>query len=206
MADCDRNMMSMRQRVMFYLRRPDYMRDRVRELLHRHEPRISPEAVRFCAAHLTREQIGLEWGSGYSTRWYAERLGKLLSIEFSPYWHTKVSEMIRHLENVECRFIPVEHPLDQPTRLNYNPLPQYVAVVTEFDDQSLDFIVVDGHYRQSCVKHAMAKLKKGGLLLLDDYWFLPLPEWGVPVSWPVVHKSSSSYKATIIWRRPGAAV
>jgi hypothetical protein len=198
--------MSMRQRAMLYLRRPDYMRDKVRELLHRHEPWISPEAVRFCAAHLTREQVGLEWGSGYSTRWYAERLGKLLSIESNPRWHTKVSGMIRHLESVECRFIPLEHPLDRPTRLNYDPLPQYVAVVTQFDDKALDFIVVDGHYRQACVKQAMVKLKEGGLLLLDDYGFLPLPEWGVPNSWPIVHKSSNSYKDTIIWRRPGTAV
>jgi hypothetical protein len=81
-----------------------------------------------------------------------------------------------------------------------------VAVAKQFLNNSLDFVVVDGHYRHACVKQALPKLKPGGLLLVDDFGFVPsLSEWGVPSSWPVVLKSSNSYKDTIIWRKPIAA-
>jgi hypothetical protein len=191
------------QRANRYLRRPGYVRDRFYELTHPNEPWISPDAVRFCATHLSYTEIGLEWGSGCSTRWYAKRLKTLLSIESDPHWHAKVNRTIRRLPNVECRFIPLEHPLDEPTKPDYDPLPEYVAVAKQFLDDSLDFVVVDGHYRQACVKQALPKLKPGGLLLVDDFGFVPsLQEWGVPCSWPVVHKSSNSYKDTIIWRKP----
>jgi predicted O-methyltransferase YrrM len=169
--------------------------------MHPNEPWISPGAVQFCATHLSRNQAGLEWGSGRSTRWYGERLARLLSIEFNPDWHADVNENIKDLPDVECRLIRLEHPSDQPTKPDYDPLPKYVAVAKEFPDNSLDFVVVDGHYRQACVKQALTKLKPGGLLLVDDFWFLPLPEWGVPSSWPVVHKSNNSYKSTIIFRK-----
>jgi len=145
----------------------------------------------------------LEWGSGRSTRWYGKRLGKLLSIEHNPYWHAKVTQMIRDLPNVECRLIALEHPLNQPTKPDYDPLPKYVAVAKQFPDASLDFVVVDGHYRQACIKQALPKLKPGGLLLVDDFGFVPsLREWGVPPCWPVVYESSSPYHDTIIWRKP----
>jgi hypothetical protein len=171
-----------------------YIRDRFRELMHPNEPWISPGAARFCATYLTSDQIGLEWGSGRSTRWYAKRLGMLLSIESNPYWHAKVNRMIRRLPNVGC------HPLDQPTKPDYDPLPKYVAIANKFADNSLD---LDGHYRQPCIKQALPQLKPGGLLLVDDFGFVPsLPDWGVPSSWPVVHKSSSSCHDTIIWRKP----
>jgi hypothetical protein len=196
-------MPSVWERAKRYLRRPDYVRDRLREVVHPNQPWISPGAVRFCDTHLTSSQAGLEWGSGRSTRWYGKRLGTLLSIESNPYWHAKVNQMIRRLPNVECRYIPLDHPPDQPTKPDYDPLPKYVAVANKFADNSLDFVVVDGHYRQACIKQALPKLKPGGLLLVDDFGFVPsLPEWGVPSSWPVVHKSSSSCHDTIIWRKP----
>lgn len=185
------------------LSRPRYIFDRVHDaLLYRNAPWIAPGAVEFCERHLRKDQIGLEWGSGRSTRWFAERLGHLLSIEYGAGWHAKVNRDIAGLLNVECRFIPLEHPIEEPCRENYDPLPRYVAVVNEFSDDSLDFVVVDGHYRTECVKHALPKLKPGGLLLVDDADWLPTPEWGVPQSWPIVHESRNSYKSTIIWRKP----
>ncbi|HUL15264.1 MAG TPA: hypothetical protein VLV88_04650 [Terriglobales bacterium] len=194
------------KRIFEYLRRPGYalryIGYKAHEFLHRNEPWIAPGAVRFCASKLKSDQIGLEWGSGRSTRWYASRLGKLLSIEFDPNWHRKVSRMITSQVAAECRFIPLDHPLEQPTRRDYDPLPAYVAVVEEFADESLDFVVVDGHYRTACIKQALPKLKEGGLLLVDDTGWLPLGEWGVPSSWPIVHQSANLMKHTTIWQKP----
>ena len=81
--------------------------------------------------------------------------------------------------------MPLDHPPAEPTRPVYEPLPRYVAVFNEFEDGSLDFVVVDGHYRQACILAALPKLKVGGLLMLDNSNWLSDREWGIPVSWPL---------------------
>jgi hypothetical protein len=193
------------QYFLYCLREPGYslrrLRLRILDLLHHSEPWISHEAVGFCASSLNSSQIGLEWGSGRSTPWYGKRLGKLLSIEFDPVWHRKVVRVTRDLPGVECRLIPLEHSLNEPTVRDYDPVPRYVAVANEFTDQSLDFVVVDGHYRLACVKQVLPKIKPGGLLLIDNTEWLPLPEWGVPASWCIVHQSSGLTQTTI-WLKP----
>jgi hypothetical protein len=45
-------------------------------------------------------------------------------------------------------------------------------------------------------------LKHGGLLLVDDTNWLPMEEWGVPATWPIVHQSMKINTVTSIWRRP----
>lgn len=44
----------------------------------------------------------------------------------------------------------------------------YVAAINDEPDESFDFVIVDGRVRFECVRRAMPKVKRGGLLLLDD--------------------------------------
>lgn len=193
------------KRVLHCLRRPTYslalLSYKLQDFRHREEPWIAQDAVRFCETNLNGSQTGLEWGSGRSTKWYAARLGRLLSVEFDPHWHQKVSESVSGFKNVECRFVPLDHPLDAPTVRDYDPVPSYVAVADEFPDNSIDFVVVDGHYRLACVKRALPKIKPGGLLLIDNTNWFALPGWGVPECWPVVHQSNNLMTQTTIWRK-----
>ena len=46
----------------------------------------------------------------------------------------------------------------------YDPLLAYVAVVANCPDESLDFVVVDSHYRSACIAAVVPKIKPGGLL------------------------------------------
>jgi hypothetical protein len=133
-------------------------------LSHQDEPWIAQTAVQFCQERLTKDQTGLEWGSGRSTAWFATRLGRLLSIEFDKTWHEKVVRNLAqsNCSNAECRYIPLDHPLNEPTPPHYDELPAYVAVSNEFEDNSLDIVIVDGHYRQACVLAAIPKIKRGG--------------------------------------------
>lgn len=167
------------------------------EVTHPHAPWIAQGAVRFLDANLSREWIGLEWGSGRSSSWYADRLQSLVSIEHDREWYERVSPRLP--ANAECRYIALNHDQSEPTRADYNPLPDYVKVIDEFD--RLDFVVVDGHYRQACVKAAVPKLARGGLLLIDNTNWLPLAEWGVPADWPIVHQSENIMTQTTIWRK-----
>ena len=155
------------------------------EKLYPDEPFLAPAAVRFLDESLPRNGIDLEWGSGRSTRWFAQRLRRLVAVEYDDAWAERVKQQIKEsaICNVDLRVIRVEHPLDEPTRPIYDPVPRYIAFVDEFPDEHFDFIEVDGHYRQACVVMALRKLKKRGLLLVDDTNWLPLEAWGVPSSW-----------------------
>ena len=174
------------------------------EQTHPEEPFLAPAALRFLDAALPRDGVGLEWGSGRSTRWFARRLGRLVTVEHDPGWFAGVSRQLEQsaLRHVDYRLIALEHPIDEPTRPVYDPVPRYVSFVDEFPDDHFDFIEVDGHYRQACVAQGRQKLKPGGLLLVDDTNWLPIEAWGVPPAWHLVHQSVKINTTTSIWRRP----
>jgi SAM-dependent methyltransferase len=174
------------------------------ERAHPTEPFLAPSAIRFLDASLPREGVGLEWGSGRSTQWFAARLRQLVAVEHNAQWYEQVSQQFQQLglNNVDYRLIPLEHPSEEPTRPIYNPVPHYVAFVSEFPDAYFDFIEIDGHYRQACVIPAIQKLKPGGLLLIDDTNWIPIEEWGVPANWSIVHQSVKINTVTSIWQRP----
>lgn len=189
-------------------RQPIYVLRRIAykfyEITHPDEPWISQGAVLFCEKSLNKDQVGLEWGSGRSTAWFGSRLKSLLSIEFDSGWHSKVVRNLQNkgLENVECRYIPIEHSITEPTKPYYEKMPAYVNIADNFEDNSLDFVVVDGHYRQACILAALKKIKPGGLLLVDNTNWVALEEWGVPDNWPLVHQSSNVMTQTSIWQKP----
>jgi hypothetical protein len=176
----------------------------VYEKTHPEEPFLAPAALRFLEAALPANGVGLEWGSGRSTRWFAQRLGSLVTVEHDAEWFAAVSRQLEHaaLRNVDYRLIALEHPSHEPTRPLYEPMPHYVSFVDEFPDDHFDFIEVDGHYRQACVVQGRRKLKAGGLLLVDDTNWLPIEDWGVPPTWRLVHQSVKINTVTSIWQRP----
>jgi hypothetical protein len=193
------------QPLAWYLGRPIWTVRRalykIYEMRHPDEPWIAQGAVRFCDQNLRRDQAGLEWGSGRSTKWFAERLARLVSVEFDPEWHQKVTQSLAGMSNVECRLVPLDHPMELGTGPRYDPVPRYVTVADEFADETLGLVVVDGRYRQACVLRALPKLKPGGFLLIDNTDWLPLEQFNVPPSWPIVHQSRNVMGETTIWRK-----
>ncbi|HXF38647.1 MAG TPA: class I SAM-dependent methyltransferase [Blastocatellia bacterium] len=176
------------------------------ERAHPTEPFLAPAAIRFLDSALPRNGIGLEWGSGRSTQWFAPRLRTLVAVEHDANWYEQVRRQLGEslLPKVDYRLIPLDHPPHEPTRPVYHPVPHYVAFVEEFPDEHFDFIEIDGHYRQACVIPALRKLRRGGLLLVDDTNWLPIEEWGVPATWPIVHQSVKINTVTSIWQRPSS--
>lgn len=171
------------------------------ELTHPGEPWIASGAVRFCERHATREWRVLEWGSGRSTLWFAERVGRLLSVEHDRAWFDRMAPSIRARRNVDYRHVPLDHDASAPTWRSYDPQPRYVAVADELPNDSLDLVIVDGHYRQACVRAALSKLKPGGLLLIDNYDRMTREEWGVPASFELSHSSQNAMTQTAIWTK-----
>lgn len=105
-------------------------------------------------AILTADMNVVEFGSGQSTLWIAQRVGRLRAIEDNPEWHTRVRQNIDRagLSNVT---------------LDLRSLEDY-ANVDDIPDQTVDFCVVDGTVRGKCVTAIIPKMKPGGWVYLDN--------------------------------------
>jgi hypothetical protein len=199
----------MTAKIFFWLQRPKAFFYRLKywiwEKLHPHKPWMCPGTVDFCEKHLSRSMSVLEFGSGRSTVWFAQRAGNLISIEHNSVWYQLVKKKIEtaNLTNVDLRWIPLDHSLTEPEREFYEKCPDCVAVLDEFPDASFDLIIVDGHYRTNCTRKCLSKIKPGGYLLLDDanLWN-SFDVLEIPQDWLVVNQSTNGIKTAIIWQKP----
>ncbi len=165
---------------------------KIYEYLHQDEPWISPRAVRFLEENISNGQIGFEWGSGRRTIWLAVRLKRLISVEHDKIWFERLSRKIKEkkLNNIEYHYV------------SYEQKQKYVGIINNIEDNSLDIVFVDGAHNKACILAAIPKIKKGGLLLIDDTNHFPLSECNVPKDWAVVHHSKNVSKDTTVVRKP----
>ena len=80
-------------------RTPRYIYHRTRlmcyEVTHPSYPCLSPDAIRLLASMLRASDQGcVEFGSGFSTAWFAARVGQLTSVESDKRWYATVSAML----------------------------------------------------------------------------------------------------------------
>lgn len=94
-----------------------------------------------------------EFGSGYSTCFFAEHCGSVTSLEYDPNWVNHVKGMIAGYKHANLLFHEVND--DYPAQ----------AANT---GRQFDLIVVDGRMRVECVKQSVNSLNPHGVLLLDD--------------------------------------
>lgn len=166
---------------------PRYLRYRlqaaVRAALRPEEPSLTPQAVRELDRRLTRDMVGAEWGSGNTTRFLARRTKHLTSFETDPSYFEWVRGTLRTegLTNVDYRLIPHDFEgEDDEEEMHRNPV---VRASEEFADESLDYVLIDSAPRGCLSRRIAAKIKRGGLLILDNAnWYLPPPATLRPVA------------------------
>jgi len=153
---------------------PTYIRDRLffyfYEKTHPDYPWLTPAANRILESYLTDKDVCLEFGSGRSSIWFAKRVAHLTSVEHDDAWKNIVRTMFSEsgLENIDYQFFP-----KQPSDISKMDA-DYVNVISTFADNSLDFCLVDGIYRDACALAVIDKLKSGGILVIDNVnWYLP---------------------------------
>jgi hypothetical protein len=164
-----------------HLLRPRYVADRVRlavhQRLHPDAPWLTAEATSFLERWLGPDHVGIEWGSGRSTIWFAGLVGHLLSVEHDAGWHAEISARLHdaELDNVDYRLLPCEpERIETPEWISSMFASNYVRAVDAFAPRSLDFALVDGMYRSACALAVIPKLRSGALLIVDNVnWFLP---------------------------------
>lgn len=146
---------------------PRYILDRVSLAVHERlnpgNPWLTRSAVQMLDSWLKAADVGLEFGSGRSTIWFASRVRNLISVEDDPKWFAIVKGRLHEqglLHKVDYRLC------EDPSA--------YAAVPGSLPERSLDFCLVDGSHRDRCALSSLPKLKCGGLLVVDNAnWLLP---------------------------------
>lgn len=162
---------------------PNYVSHRVRALVDHwrdpHAPSLTKDATRLLGQLLAGSDQGVEWGSGNSTAWLAERTKHLTSFETNPEYFARVREGLRSrdITNVDYRLIPFQDSDSEEEMLRS----EWVQSASAFIDDSLDFVLVDSSPRGCLCAQVAGKLRRGGILVLDNAnWYLPPPRWLTP--------------------------
>ena len=136
---------------------PHYIYSRIRQAIYIRTnpdmPWLTPGANDFLEKNLRKDMVMLEFGSGRSTLFFANLVGRILSRETNEQWFEKVRRDTQTLDNVDLRYFE--------SREAY-------ADVSNLDEASLDVVLIDGKVRHTCLRNSIPKLKAGGLLILDN--------------------------------------
>ncbi len=128
---------------------------------HPHAPWLTQEANALLAMWLRETDSGVEFGAGRSTLWFGKLTASLASVEHNPVWYQKVSQMLekQHVSGVTLELHEQQEGVE---------MPDYVRVLERFPLESIDFVLVDGVYRDSCALEAIPRIRPGGLLIIDN--------------------------------------
>lgn len=107
---------------------------------------------------LARNARVFEYGGGGSTVWFAERAAQVVTVEHDRAWLEALRTALSESANVELLQADVDD--DGPTG--------YVSAIDRFDDEQFDIVLVDGRRRMACLQRARARVRPGGVLVLDD--------------------------------------
>jgi len=106
-----------------------------------------------------RPKTVVEWGSGASTLWFAGFCKRLVSLESDVRWYNAVAENLKPLarDGLELRCFPRQK--------------EYVEGISILGGQHPDLILIDGSWREECLKAALGSLRKGAAVILHDSHF-----------------------------------
>jgi len=115
-------------------------------------PWITYPGLRFVAEKIKKEHRVFEYGSGGSTRWYADRVNKIISVEHEAAWYKIVRDM-----GLPAHVSLLQRGLDQG----------YADAILE-QEGDFDLVIIDGRQRNACLRAALQKLSHTGIILFDN--------------------------------------
>lgn len=106
-----------------------------------------------------------EFGSGYSTLWWIGLKAEVVSVESDEKWVKKLTPDLEKLQSENsAKHQYIFAPKDE----------DYINSILKFPDFYFDVIVIDGiPSRALCAKNAIEKVKKDGMVILDNADWYP---------------------------------
>ena len=135
-------------------------------------PWFVPAAIPYIERELRSNFKGFEWGCGRSTIWFAHRVSHITSVEGRRKWFEEVSRQLFD-NQIKVRVTLQLAEVTKEHNFSHAEIERYVGAIDVIADGSLDFIVVDGHFREACLRRIGKKLRSGGLLIIDNSEVLP---------------------------------
>jgi len=116
-------------------------------------PWMNYAVVELLHERLTKELSLFEYGAGFSSIWFAQRIKKVVSIEYDTAWRKQVEELLAPVKNASLIFQTLGE--------------DYIkgAVNT---GQKYNVVLVDGRDRVACAAASFEALEPNGVLILDD--------------------------------------
>lgn len=125
-----------------------------------------------------------EWGAGGSTLFLGNRVSELVTVEHDQHWLRRTATLLPSrtsfrwraywLEPV-ARAEPCEFPATDPeayastdARYAQMSFENYAKAIERYPNNYFDIVLIDGRARPSCFKHAVAKVKLGGHIVVDN--------------------------------------
>jgi len=145
-------------------------------------PWITFDAIDYLERHVACGSKVFEYGSGSSTLFWLRLDAQCTSVEHDPQWFSLIRERVGACDRLDYRLVspepcdgtpcgdiadPNQYASGDRTFRGYS-FKRYVQQIDEFADASFDIVSIDGRARPSCVMHGAAKIKPGGLLILDN--------------------------------------
>jgi len=156
----------------------DYVRDRldlkfvssvirqsVFESRHPMYPWITADMINILENLLKPGDVGFEFGSGNSTIWLAKRTKRVLSVEHNRDWYEKVTASLKEYGLADKAVVYFVKGVDDIANTGEK---KYVEPILKIKDGTLDYCFVDGIFRDECILKAIGKLKKNGILIVDN--------------------------------------
>ena len=130
-------------------------------------PFILPAALSHLETILPSISTVFEWGSGGSTVYWARHCADVTSVEQNPGWIVRTSNMLSKAALSADLWLIRGPPRD--------PLfTRYAGAILLFPDDTFDLVFVDGERvcRHKCLQNAIAKVRPGGWIMVDNSnWF-----------------------------------
>lgn len=144
---------------------PAYLYDKLALVLyerrHPDHPWLTRDAIALLEDRLRPGARGFEWGSGEGTLWFARRSASLVSVEHHEGWYERVRAKLAGagVTNVDYRLVAEV---------------DYTRTIDELPDACLDYVLVDGLFRDEALLRSIPKVKPGGWIVFDNVnWYLP---------------------------------
>jgi predicted O-methyltransferase YrrM len=111
-------------------------------------PWITYAAMRFLEPRVGKDLRVFEFGSGYSTLWWAKRVNRVVAVEHDAEWHKRMADRVP--VNADLRFAVGD---------------DYIRSAI---GETYDIIVNDGIRRPDCAIHSVKSLRPGGVYVWDN--------------------------------------
>jgi hypothetical protein len=116
-------------------------------------PWLNFPVIAFLEGRLKNDLTLFEYGSGYSTLFYAHLVRAVTAVESDEAWYTKVREMVP--DNVDLIYRKTDSDGDYCRSIHVSGSRYHV-------------VVIDGRDRLNCVKQSIDRISDDGVIVFDD--------------------------------------